>query len=161
MPRGRVPVWPRCPPMWSPPHTEPVPGRDLLVQVLCAGLPAHWLRRWTWSTIMPQSINLPERFGDRSASQSQKNSMGEMSSYCPRVTFFDFPQLSGMQIYGRVGLAFAVGNPEESQFKVRAPEGDKAKESEQHGINKECHVLQSELAGLFQAVKHHHGHDHH
>src|SRR5262249_33146454 len=57
-------------------------------------------------------------------------------SYRPCVTFFDFPQLSGMQIYAPVGFAFAVGNPEESQFKVGAPEGDEAKEREQHGVNK-------------------------
>jgi hypothetical protein len=33
-----------------------------------------------------------------------------------------------MQIQGPVGLAFAVGNPEESQLEVGAPEGDKAEE---------------------------------
>jgi hypothetical protein len=36
-------------------------------------------------------------------------------SYRPRVSFFDFPQLSGMQVQGRVGLSFAVGNPKGSQ----------------------------------------------
>ena len=52
---------------------------------------------------------------------------------------------------GRVGLAFATGDPEENQFEVGAPDGDKAEEREQHGIDEQCKVLKSGLAGLFQA----------
>jgi hypothetical protein len=49
----------------------------------------------------------------------QDRSSSRGLSYRPRVSFFNFPQLSGMQIHWRVGLALAVGDPEESQSQMR------------------------------------------
>jgi hypothetical protein len=77
------------------------------------------------------------------------------------ITVFDFVQFSGMQVQEPIGLAFAVGYPEQGKSDVRAVEGHKAKKREKHGVDEQRHVLPTVWAGLLQAVKHNHPDNYH